>query len=193
LYVLPIDEMKNSPLVAASAAEKVFGGTGATFVAIAVIISAYGALNGSILTTARVYFAMAREKLFFAPLGKTHPRYATPHIALVVQGVWSGALVMSGTFDTITDSAMFAAWLTYMLGAIGIYALRKKMPDAERKYRVWGYPYTPAIFIIFSGMFLVNSVVSNTQNAMMGLALISLGVPVYLLRKWREGRRTREA
>ena len=106
------------------------------------------------------------------------------------------SLVMSGTFDTITDSAMFAAWLTYMLGAIGIYALRKKMPDAERKYRVWGYPWTPAIFIVFSGLFLINSIVSNTQNAMMGLALISLGVPVYFIRsrkggwlvsKWRGG------
>jgi APA family basic amino acid/polyamine antiporter len=187
LHVLPIDEMRQSPLVAATAAEKVFGGAGGAIIAVAVIISTYGAVNGSILTTARVYFAMARDGLFFRPLAKVHRRFATPHVALAVQGVWSGVLVLSGTFDTITDSAMFAAWLTYMLGAAGIFVLRRKYPDTERPYRVWGYPVVPAIFVVFSALFLINSVISNTQNAMMGLALISLGVPVYFVAKMRKG------
>ncbi|PKL82753.1 MAG: amino acid permease [Ignavibacteriae bacterium HGW-Ignavibacteriae-3] len=185
LYVLPIDEMAKSPLVAASAAEKIFGANGASLISIAVIISTFGALNGSILATARVPFAMARANLFFKDLGKVHPRHGTPHVALIVQGMWSCVLVLSGSFDTITDYVIFAAWLFYMLGAFGIFVLRKKMPDAERPYKVWGYPYTPAIFVVFSFLFLVNSIISDTSNAMMGLILIAAGLPMYLFWKYR--------
>jgi basic amino acid/polyamine antiporter, APA family len=184
LYVLPIDEMKNSPLVAASAAEKIFGTSGASIIALAVIISTFGALNGSILSTARVQFAMADAKLFFRSLAKVHPRFETPHISLVVQGLWSSVLVLSGSFDTITDYVMFASWLFYMMGAVGVFVLRKKMPDTPRKYKVWGYPYTPAFFVLFSFLFLVNSIISDTQNAMMGIVLIGLGIPLYLYWKY---------
>lgn len=180
LYVMPIGEIANSPLVAASATEKIFGQSGGAIISIAVIISAFGALNGSILATARVQFAMARDNLFFKSLGKIHPRFGTPHTSLVVQGVWSCVLVMSGTFDTITDYVIFAAWLFYALGAAGVFVLRKKMPDTFRPYKVWGYPVVPALFVIFSGFFLFNTVISNTQNAMMGLILILLGVPFYI-------------
>jgi len=184
LYVLPVEEMKNYPLVASAAAEKIFGGMGASIIAIAVVVSTFGALNGSILATARVQFAMARTKLFFVSLGKVHPKFATPHVSLVVQGIWSSVLVLSGSFDTITDYVIFASWLFYMLGAFGVFVLRKKMPDVKRPYKVWGYPYTPAIFVIFSFLFLVNSVVSDTENAAMGLILISLGLPVYVYNKY---------
>ncbi|MCK9210059.1 MAG: amino acid permease [Ignavibacteriaceae bacterium] len=184
LYVLPVEEMKNYPLVASAAAEKIFGGMGASIIAIAVVVSTFGALNGSILSTARVQFAMARTKLFFVSLGKIHPKFATPHVSLVVQGVWSSVLVLSGSFDTITDYVIFASWLFYMLGAFGVFVLRKKMPDAKRPYKVWGYPYTPAIFVVFSFLFLINSVVSDTQNAAMGLILILLGLPVYVYSKY---------
>jgi basic amino acid/polyamine antiporter, APA family len=184
LYVLPIEEMKNSPLVAASAAEKILGPNGASVIALAVIISTFGALNGSILATARVQFAMAKEKLFFSSVAKVHPKYATPHISLLVQGIWSAFLVLSGSFDTITDYVMFAAWLFYMMGAFGVFVLRRKMPDTPRRYRVWGYPVVPAVFVIFSFLFLVNSVLSNTQNAMMGVILIALGIPFYIYWKY---------
>lgn len=188
LYVLPIGEMAKSPLVAASAAEKIFGSNGASLISIAVIISTFGALNGSILATARVPYAMARANLFFKDLGKVHPRYGTPHVSLVVQGVWSCVLVLSGSFDTITDYVMFAAWLFYMLGAYGVFILRKKMPDAVRPYKTWGYPYTPIIFIICSALFLINSVISDTSNAMMGLILIAAGLPMYWFWKYRDGK-----
>jgi APA family basic amino acid/polyamine antiporter len=186
LYVLPIGEMAKSPLVAASAAEKVFGANGASLISIAVIISTFGALNGSILATARVPFAMARANLFFKDLGKVHPKYGTPHVSLIVQGIWSCVLVMSGSFDTITDYVIFAAWLFYFLGALGVFVLRKKMPDVQRPYKVWGYPYTPAIFVIFSFLFLVNSIISDTSNAMMGLILIAAGLPMYLFWKYKD-------
>lgn len=183
LYILPIEEMKNSPLVAATAAEKIFGTSGASIIAVAVIVSTFGALNGSILATARIHFAMARTKLFFSPLAKIHPRFATPSVSLVVQGCWSAVLVLSGTFDTITDYVVFAAWLFYMLGAFGVFILRKKMPDKARPYKVWGYPFTTALFVIFSFLFLINSIVSDTSNAMMGFILILLGLPIYFFRK----------
>lgn len=120
--------MAKSPLVAASAAEVVFGSSGAALISIAVIISTFGALNGSILATARVCFAMARNNMFIKSLDKIHPKFATPHTSLVAQGLWSCLLVLSGSFDTITDYVMFAAWLFYMLGAYGVIVLRKKCP-----------------------------------------------------------------
>lgn len=186
LYVLPIDEMAKSPLVAASAAEKIFGSNGGMIISIAVIISTFGALNGSILATARVPYAMARANLFFHSLGKVHPKYSTPHVSLVVQGVWSCILVMSGSFDTITDYVIFASWLFYMLGAYGVFILRKKMPEEHRPYKVWGYPYTPAIFVIFAFFFLMNTIISDTSNAMMGFILIGAGLPIYFFWKYRD-------
>ncbi len=184
LYILPIDEMSKSPLVGATAAEKIFGVNGASIISIAVIVSTFGALNGSILATARVQFAMARDKLFFSPLGKIHPKFGTPHVSLVIQGVWSCVLVLSGSFDTITDYVIFAAWLFYLLGAAGVFVLRKKMPEVNRPYKVWGYPYTPIIFVVFSLLFLINSIVSDTQDAAMGTILILLGLPIYLYWKY---------
>lgn len=182
LYVLPIETMAKSPLVAASAAEVVFGSYGASIISIAVIISAFGALNGNILSTARVCFAMARNNMFLKVLDKIHPKYATPHTSLAAQGIWSCVLVLTGTFDTITDYVMFASWLFYMLGAYGVIILRKKMPDVHRPYKVWGYPYTPIIFVVFSFLFLVNTIVSDLSNAAMGTLLILLGLPFYY---WR--------
>lgn len=185
LYILPFEELKNSPLVAKSAIEKIFGNMGGTIVSIAVIISAFGALNSSILATARVQFAMARSGMFFHSLGKVHPKFATPHISLVVQGVWSAVLVLTGSFDTISDYVIFAAWLFYMLGAAGVFILRKKMPDTPRPYKVWGYPYTPILFVAFSLLYLINSIISDTQNAMMGVTLIAGGLPIYFYTEYR--------
>lgn len=191
LYVLPIGEMAKSPLVASTTAQVIFGHWGSVIISIAVIISTFGALNGSILSTARIPFAMSRNKLFFEQFGAVHPRFRTPHVALALQGIWSCLLVLSGTFDTITDYVIFAAWLFYLLGAAGVFILRKKMPDAPRPYKVWGYPYTPAIFVVFSFIFLINSIVNNFQNAMMGLVLILMGVPFYIHIKYSKKKKSK--
>lgn len=184
LYILPIGVMAKSPLVAAEAAQEIFGPAGASIISIAVIISTFGALNGSILASARVQFAMARDGLFFNVLGKVHPRFGTPYTSLLLQGFWSAVLVLSGSFDTITDYVIFATWLFYMLGAVGVFVLRRKMPDTPRPYKVWGYPYVPAIFIIFSFLFLINSLVSDSEDAAMGLILILIGLPFYIYWKF---------
>lgn len=190
LYVLPIDEMAKSPLVASTTAQILFGHWGGIIISIAVIISTFGALNGSILSTARIPFAMSRNKLFFEQFGAVHPKFRTPHVALALQGLWSCFLVLSGTFDTITDYVIFAAWLFYLLGAAGVFILRKKMPNAPRPYKVWGYPYTPIIFVVFSFIFLINSIVNNFHNAMMGLILILMGVPFYIYIKFSNKKKT---
>ncbi len=188
LYILPVSEMANSPLVAATAAEKVFGNIGGNLISLIVIISTFGALNGSILATARVPFAMSKSKLFFDSLGKVHPRFGTPYVSLVVQGIWSCILVLSGTFDTITDYVMFASWLFYLLGAYGIFVMRKKIPDAKRPYKVWGYPYTPIIFILFASYYLITTLISDTENAMLGLILVLSGLPFYFYSRYRSKR-----
>jgi len=184
LYLLPINEMKDSPLVAATAMEKIFGKSGGAIISIAVIISTFGALNGSILGAARVQYAMSKTGLFFNFMGKVHPKFATPHTSIVMTGIWSAILVMSGTFDTISDYVVFAAWFFYMLGALGVIILRKKFPERKRKYKVWGYPFTPIIFILFSALFLLNTIISDTENAMMGFFLILIGLPIYFYRKY---------
>ncbi|GIK59603.1 MAG: amino acid transporter [Ignavibacteriota bacterium] len=184
LYVMPIEEIANSPLVAAAAAEKIFGKNGGSIISIAVIISTFGAANGSLMASARVPFAMAREKMFFNYLGKVHPRFATPHTSLVVQGIVSSLLVLSGSFDTITDYVIFATWFFYMLTAFGVIVLRKKMPDVPRPYKVIGYPYTIWFFVIFSFVFLVNSIISDSENAAMGMLLIMTGLPLYFFWKY---------
>ncbi len=185
LYVLPVNVMAKSPLVAASAAQVIFGTGGASVISIAVIISTFGALNGSLLSTARVQFAMARDNLFFKSIGKIHPKYGTPHVSLLVQGLWACVLVTSGTFDTITNYVIFAAWLFYALGAFGVFVLRKKMPDTPRPYKVWGYPYIPALFVVFSALFLFNTIISDTSDAAMGMFLILLGLPIYFYWKFK--------
>lgn len=184
LYVFPVEEMQHHSLVGAAAAEKIFGPLGGSIISIAVIISTFGALNGSILATARVQYAMAKTRLFFSSLGKVHPKYKTPHISLAVQGLWSAVLVLTGSFDTITDYVIFAAWLFYMLGAAGIFVLRKKMKDTPRPFKMKGYPVLPALFVIFSFLFLLNTIISDTQNAMMGVILVISGLPVYFYRKY---------
>lgn len=184
LYVIPVEEIAKSPLVGATVAEIIFGPIGGAIISIAIVISTFGAVNGSILATARVHFAMARDNMFFKKLGESHPKYMTPGNSLIVQGIWSSILTLTGTFDTITDYVIFASWLFYGLGAYGVFVLRKKMPDTPRPYRVIGYPVLPAIFVIFSILFVGNTIISDTSNAMMGLILISLGIPFYIYWKY---------
>jgi basic amino acid/polyamine antiporter, APA family len=189
LYVLPIDVVANSSLVAADAAEVIFGGMGAGLVALMVIISTFGTTNGNILATARVSFAMAREKEFFTFLGKVHPRFKTPGNALLVHGIYTSLLVLSGSFDMLTDMLIFVSWVFYGLSAAGVFILRFKMPDKPRPYKVWGYPVVPAVFVAFTIVFVFTTLISDIYhyvvgetpmiNSLFGLFLTLLGVPLY--------------
>ncbi len=189
LYVLPIDVVANAQLVAADAAEVVFGGIGAALIAVMVIISTFGTTNGNILATARVSYAMALEKNFFESIGKVHPRFNTPSNALILHAIYTSLLVMSGSFDMLTDMLIFVSWLFYGLSAAGLFVLRYKMKDTPRPYRVWGYPVVPSIFVAFTAFFLITTLVTDIYryvngespliNSLFGMFLTALGIPFY--------------
>ncbi len=188
-YILPIDDIAHSSFVASDAATKVFGIVGGGLIATLVIVSTFGTTNGNILATARVSFAMAQEKRFFAWAGKVHPQHQTPGNALVFHATWTSLLVLSGSFDMLTDMLVFVSWLFYGFGAYGIFILRKKMPNAERPYKVWGYPYIPAFFILFTVFFLITTLYNDVTNyiegrsplinSLFGMFLTFMGIPLY--------------
>lgn len=189
LYVMPLAEMAQSKLVASDVAQKAIGPIGASFVAALVMVSTFGTANGTIMVSARIYFAMARQKMFFSPIAKSHPKFQTPGNALILQAVWSSALVMSGSFDNLTDMLIFVSWIFYAFGALGVFVLRKKMPDTHRPYKVPGYPWLPAIFVIFAFAFVVLTLYEDISNYMsgkteiinstFGLFLTAIGIPLY--------------
>lgn len=191
-YVLPIDAMAQSKLVAADVAERFFTG-GGQWIAAAVLISTFGTTNGTILASARVYFSMSRRDVFPRFLGDAHPRFHTPAASLVVQCIWSVLLLFSGTFDTLTDTLIFVSWIFYAAGAYGIFVLRRKEPATPRPYRVPGYPIIPIIFVLFAIAYLVLTVYNDIDtyqtavaagkpaiiNSAFGLLLVAIGLPFY--------------
>lgn len=190
LYVLPIEEMAKSTLVASDVAQKAVGPIGAAIVAAAVMISTFGTSNGTIMVSARVYFAMSKDGLFYNSIGNVHPKFRTPSNSLILQAVWSSVLVLSGTFDILTDMLIFVSWIFYGLGAYGVFILRKKMPDVERPYKVIGYPFVPIIFIFFAFIFVIftlyNDIVNYMEgrteiiNSVFGIFLVLTGIPFYI-------------
>ncbi len=180
LYVLPINEIASSRLVAADMMEKVYPGFGGAVISIAVMISTFGSVNGSCMTTARVFFAMAKDHLFFKGLADVHPRYKTPAKSLVVQCIWACLLTLSGTFDQLFTYVMFAGWIFYALGAAGVFILRRKFPRTDRPYSVPGYPWVPALFVAVATWFVINTLVNQTADSMVGLLLLATGVPFFL-------------
>ncbi len=180
LYILPIGEIATSKLVAADTMERIFAGYGGAIIAAMVMISTFGTVNATSMTTARVYFAMAKDQLFFASLGEVHPKYRTPAKSLVIQAVWASLLTLTGTYDQIFTYVIFAGWIFYALGAAAVFILRKKMPDAPRPYKVPGYPYVPIVFIIVATWFVLNTIVQQTADSMVGLLLVAAGIPFYL-------------
>ncbi len=194
LYVLPLGEMASSKLVAADAMKRVLGGLGGALISGLVILSTFGTANGTILASARVHYAMANDGLFFRYLGQIHPRFKTPARSLMIQGIWASLLVFSGTFDQLTDMLIFVSWIFYFIGALGVFVLRRREPDAPRPYRVWGYPVVPALFLLFAAAYVVITLVESVEsfrNSVFGLILVGIGVPLYLY--WqRKARRMRE-
>jgi APA family basic amino acid/polyamine antiporter len=187
LRVLTIPEIAASDHVGASAAERAMGPMGGTLVSVIIMLSIVGTLNGCFLTSPRIYFAQARDGLFFRKFGEVHPRYRTPGFAIVAQAVWSAVLVVTGSYDTLVDYAMFATWLFYGIMVAGVMVLRRTQPDLPRPYRMWGYPFTAILFLAVTLWFLVNTLISRPVPALAGLGLILAGVPVYFL--WHRAER----
>lgn len=179
LYILPVSTIAGSTLLASDVMKAIVGNWGGAFVAVAVMISTFGTTNGTILASARVYYAMAKDGLFFKKLEDVHHKYRTPGPSLIVQGMWASMIVMTGTFDQITDMLIFVSWIFYGLGAYGVFVLRKKLPNAPRPYKAVGYPVLPFIFVLFSAFFVIFSFKENIRNAVFGLLLVVIGIPLY--------------
>ena len=169
--------------VGAAAAQVIFGPEGVGLMALAIMISVFGCNNGLILSGARVYYAMARDNLFFSAVGRVHPRYRTPVISLLVQGVWASILTLSGTYSQLLDYIIFAVLLFLMLAVAGLFVLRRKRPEMERPYRAWGYPVLPALYLVLAGFIEVNLLIYKPEYTWPGLIIVLLGLPVYYL--WR--------
>ncbi len=192
LRVLTIPEIAASAHVGATAAERAMGPVGGTLVSIIIMLSIIGTLNGCFLTSPRIYFAQARDGLFFRKFGEVHPRFKTPAFAIVAQALWSAALVLTGSYDTLVDYAMFATWLFYGLMVAGVIVLRRSQPALVRPYRMWGYPLTAILFLAVTLWFLVNTIVTRPVPALAGLALIAAGIPVYFVWHKKKGTIERE-
>ncbi|HMH33057.1 MAG TPA: amino acid permease, partial [Puia sp.] len=189
IYMLSIDAMAVSKLVAADAAEKALGVMGGSIIALLIVISAFGASNVNLLASARVTFAMGQSKTFFPSTGRIHPRFQTPGNAVVVMTVISSLFVLSGSFDILADMFVFMSWVFYLLTVIGVFILRKKMPDLRRPYKVSGYPWIPWIFIVFTLFYIGSTLFSDVSNfnsgksplinSVFGILLTMTGVPFY--------------
>lgn len=166
--------------VATAALGEVFHSAGAYLMAGAILISTFGCANGMTLAGARVYYAMSRDGLFFKSVGKLHPRYKTPVAGLLVQAVWTMLLCVSGTYGQLLDYIMFAVLVFYILTIAGLFVLRFKRPDAARPYRALGYPVLPALYIVMATWICIVLLRYKPQYTWPGLALVVLGIPVYL-------------
>jgi basic amino acid/polyamine antiporter, APA family len=179
LFALTIDEMKGVTRIAERAATVLAGPSGATFVAITVVVSTFGCNAAAILGGSRLLFAMASDGVFFPSASRVHPKYRTPHLAIVGLTAWSAILALSGTYDQLFTYVMFASILFNVATGLALFRLRQTMPDRHRPYRAWGYPWVPAIFILGSIAFVMNTLVERPVQSLAGLGLVLLGLPAY--------------
>ena len=184
-YVLDADAIAASERVASDAARQFLGAHGADAVALAAMISIFAALNGSILSGARVPYAMARDGYFLSPLAAVHPQYRTPHVSIAALTLWSALLVLSGRYEQLFTYVIFASWILYGLSAASVFVLRRKQPDLARPYRALGYPFIPAAFVIVAAALVGMTLIDSPRESLLGLSLILLGAPFYLWRKRR--------
>jgi basic amino acid/polyamine antiporter, APA family len=191
LKVMTIAQIAATARVGATLAERTMGPLGATLVSVTVLISIVGAINGCILTAARIPFAQAQDGLFFRRFGRVHPRFETPAFAIVLQGVWTAVLVVSGSYENLFSYSMVAAWIFYTLSVAAVFVLRRKQPQLARPYRMWGYPYTLGAFMLVSVWFVVNAFVTTPGPSFTALGIIATGIPMYLI--WRKPARQADA
>lgn len=169
-------------IAAIEAVGSFWGSAGVMFISLLILLTTLGCTNASILTGARPYYAMSRDRLFFPAIGKLN-KSNVPGNSLLWQGIWASVLVLSGTFDQLTDMIVFAVFIFYGATALGVFVLRRKMPNAHRPYKVWGYPVVPAIFIIFCIFLFFNTIITRPREAAIGVILILTGIPVYYILK----------
>ena len=195
IYVLPVDKMAASSLVASDAATIAFGVIGGGLIAFLISFSVLGTTASNVFTPPRMTFAMARDGQFFKMAGKVHPKFQTPGNALLVHLGVMIVMVLSGSFFILADMYIFIVWTFNLLMMIGIFILRKKMPAKERPYRVWGYPWIPILVILFNAFYLIITLVDDIQNyiegktrlmnSVFGILVTAAGIPLYYYFRWK--------
>jgi basic amino acid/polyamine antiporter, APA family len=188
LRVLPLAALAERQKVAAEAMQALTGPRGALFVSALILCSIFGALNGTILTGPRAYFAMARDRVFFEAVGRVHPRFKTPALAVLIQGVWAILLAASGTYEQLYTYVIFAGWFFYAAAILGVMVLRHRRPSLDRPYKVWGYPVLPIAFCLAALAIVGNTLAAQPRESLIGAALILLGIPIYY--GWKRLRRS---
>jgi APA family basic amino acid/polyamine antiporter len=184
LAALGPEGVAGSDRVAAEAVGAIVGPGAAKLIAAAILVSIFSATNGLTISAPRVYYAMARDGLFFRTLGEVHPRYGTPAVSIVAGTLWAMVLAVSGTFEQLLTYVVFVGWIFYALGAACVFVLRRTQPDADRPFRVPGYPWTPMLFIVAAAALVGNTIATQPARAAIGIGVVLLGLPVYFI--WRK-------
>ncbi len=174
--------------VGTAAMQVVLGGAGQALMAVAIIISTFGCANGLTLAGARIYYAMAKDRLFFKSVSRVNRRYHTPAVSLMFQTVWACLLTLSGTYSDLLDYVIFAVVLFYILTILGLFRLRRTRPDAPRPYRAWGYPVLPALYILMAVFVEWALLFHKTERSIAGLCIVAVGIPVFYLWRWRSAK-----
>jgi len=187
LKVLPFQSVASSQHVASDVVERLIGRGAATWITLAMVISALGSMNSSVLSGARVPYAMARDGIFFKVADGIHPKYRTPGRALIFQGVLASVMALTGTFEELTNLFIFAGWIFYGLAVVALFRLRRTEPKMPRPYRCWGYPWVPALFVLGALALTVNLWLDRPGRSTAGLLLILAGIPFYL--HWQKSAR----
>lgn len=182
LYVLPLSHMAQvaENRVASDVAGVLFGAVGVTAISVAILISTFGCVNGLILGGGRVLYAMARDGLFFRGAGRVHPRFSTPANALWLQAGWSAVLALSGSYSALLTYVTFASLSFNALTVVGLFVLRRRRPDLPRPYKTWGYPFTPLLYLLGAGFFVIYIFIGAPRESLIGMGLVALGLPAYL-------------
>jgi APA family basic amino acid/polyamine antiporter len=185
MYLLPLPQIAQSKLIAATAAEHIplFGGFGAAIIAAVAMLSAFSGLNGSMMTGPRIFFAMADRGLFFRGIARVSPRFRSPSAAIWLATGLGVVYVLQNDFAQLADKFILGIWPFYALAVAGVFVLRRTRPDLERPYRVVGYPVVPALFLLASLGMVINSLVTDPKNTGITFGIIALGAPAYYL--WR--------
>ncbi|HTE29892.1 MAG TPA: amino acid permease [Chryseolinea sp.] len=184
VYVMPVEQLaaingKANTIAAVEVANAISGNVGMVIISVLILFTTFNCTNTTVLTAARIFFAMSREGLFLKSAGKIHPVFQTPSTAIVLQGLWAIVLLWFSNFNDLTDLLIFASFIFYGSTALGVLLLRRREPAANRPYKVIGYPVLPAFFACFCLLLVVVTILRDTQKSMIGLGLIALGVPVY--------------
>jgi basic amino acid/polyamine antiporter, APA family len=190
LYALPMREIAAQEAVAQTAAVSMFSARVAPWLSFMVALSCFGAMAPCLMSGARIYYAMAEDGVFFRALARVHPRWRTPVMSLVLQAIWASVLALSGKYDQLFTYVMLMTVLSYVLTVAGLFVLRKKKPDVERPYRCTGYPWLPAIYVVFGSLWAVNAALEKKKEALGGVVIVAAGIPFYYWWKRKKFKKT---